>query len=344
VIDNSISNIPTSIMKCQRDQEIHDFFLNLMDYKNNYFLSSDPKDIIHFYEGFESRDELIEWMKERPKGSCEIKEVEGEKDIIVVVPTTDFEGEYAKGCREEIFKGLHIIFVVSGKGNNYFNYAHNCNIGIKKALEYNPKWIVISNDDVFKVDDPSVLKNELMLIDSKTYGILLPRAFNYIYGHTFNINRYTFLYGIFGRLNVQKRDFYRIQRKFGLICGLVNHPSDFPNLFSKLKYIIFAHILTNNKVTIIPFPGYFFVINSNLFVENNELLDETFINAPEDVDLVLRKLLTGIRVTRIRYIIGALVGGSLGNGYDRQLRTISGDIYFFKKEQKSIGGSLCIKE
>jgi GT2 family glycosyltransferase len=108
---------------------------------------------------------------------------------------------------------------------------------------------------------------------------------------------------------------------------------------------IFAHILTNYKVPInIPFLGYFFVINSNLFVENSELFDETFINAHEDVDLALRMLLNGIRVTRIRYSIGPLVGSSLGNGYDRQLRTISGDIYFFKKEQKSIGGSLCTKE
>ena len=34
-----------------------------MDYKNNYFLNSNPKDIIHFYEGFENKEELIDWMK-----------------------------------------------------------------------------------------------------------------------------------------------------------------------------------------------------------------------------------------------------------------------------------------
>jgi len=138
-----------------------------MDYRNNYFLSSNPKDIIHFYEGFENREELIDWMKERPKGSCEIMEVEGEKEIIVVIPTADFKGEYAKRCREEIFTGLHIIFVVSGKGNNYFNYAHNCNVGIKKALEYNPQWIVVSNDDMYKIDDVSKIVKELRQVDGK---------------------------------------------------------------------------------------------------------------------------------------------------------------------------------
>ncbi|MEM3860085.1 MAG: hypothetical protein QW478_11905 [Candidatus Micrarchaeaceae archaeon] len=83
-------------------------------------------------------------MKERPKGRAEIIEVEGDKEIIVVIPTADFNGKYAKECRENIFKGLHIIFVESGFPKDpYFNYAHNCNVGIKKAMEYNPKWIVV---------------------------------------------------------------------------------------------------------------------------------------------------------------------------------------------------------
>jgi len=172
VTNDSRCYIQNSILKCQRDQEFPKFFLSLMDYKNNYFLSSNPKDIIHFYEGFENREELIDWMKERPKGSCEIMEVEGEKEIIVVIPTADFKGEYAKRCREEIFTGLHIIFVVSGKGNNYFNYAHNCNVGIKKALEYNPQWIVVSNDDMYKIDDVSKLVKELRQVDGKVVDVV----------------------------------------------------------------------------------------------------------------------------------------------------------------------------
>jgi len=106
----------------------------------------------------------------RNKGS------EGKKDIIVIIPTADFEGEYAKRCCEEIFKGLHIIFVVSGKGNNYFNYAHNCNVGINKAMEYNPKWVVLSNDDVVKIDEISSLIKELDGINSvKTMAVCRSR-------------------------------------------------------------------------------------------------------------------------------------------------------------------------
>ena len=35
-------------------------------------------------------------MKERPKGIANIHEVEGNKDIIVVIPTADYNGKYAK--------------------------------------------------------------------------------------------------------------------------------------------------------------------------------------------------------------------------------------------------------
>jgi len=106
-------------------------------------------------------------MRERQKGVSYIHEVEESKEIIVVIPTADFNGKYARACREEIFKGLHMVFVESGVGNFYFNYAHNCNIGIKKALEYNPKWIIVSNDDMYKIDDVTKLEDSLLKIDFK---------------------------------------------------------------------------------------------------------------------------------------------------------------------------------
>lgn len=149
-------------------------FFSLIDYPNNYFTSDDPNKIIEFYNSFESCKQLIQWMKDRPKGVANIHEVDGNNDIIVVIPTADFDGKYAKKCRENIFKGLHIIFVEGSEiPDSYFNYAHNCNVGVKKAMEYNPKWIIVSNDDVnsnFKADN---LKAELSKINNKTTNIVL---------------------------------------------------------------------------------------------------------------------------------------------------------------------------
>ena len=95
-------------------------FFSLVDYRNNYFTSDNPDKILEFYNGFETREQLIRWMKERPKGVSNIHVVEGDKDITVVIPTVDFNGKYAKECRESIFKGLCIIFVESGI-DFYFN-------------------------------------------------------------------------------------------------------------------------------------------------------------------------------------------------------------------------------
>ena len=146
-------------------------FFSLVDYRNNYFTSNDPNKIIEFYNGFDNREQLIQWMRERPKGVANIYEVEGDRDIIVVIPTADFNGKYARECRDNIFKGLHIIFVESGEvPDPYFNYAHNCNVGIRKAMEYNPKWIVVSNDDMNKIDEPSILLESLRKLELNKPG------------------------------------------------------------------------------------------------------------------------------------------------------------------------------
>ena len=145
----------------------------MVDYRNNYFTSDDPKKVMEFYNGFDNRDQLIQWMRERPKGVATIHEVEGNKDIIVVIPTADFDGSYSRECRNNIFKGLHMVFVESGEiPDPYFSAAHNVNVGIKRAMEYNPKWIVISGDDMYKIDDVDVLTNELKNINNEEVDIV----------------------------------------------------------------------------------------------------------------------------------------------------------------------------
>ena len=135
-----------SKQQCPLERDDETLFFSLVNYRNILLTSNDPKKILEFYNGFDNRDQLIRWMKERPKGSTYIHEVEGDKDIVVVIPTANFNGIYAVNCRENIFKGLHIIFVENGgKDDFYFNYAHSCNVGIKKAMDYNPKWVVVSN-------------------------------------------------------------------------------------------------------------------------------------------------------------------------------------------------------
>ena len=172
---NSGKFLNNSRLYCHAKYPEKEIFFSLVDYHNNYFTSDDPDKSIEFYKGFDNREQLINWMRERPKGSSNIHEIEGENDIVVVIPTADFNGKFAIDCRESIFKGLHIIFVESGgRGDFYFNIAHNCNVGIRKAMVYNPKWVVVSNDDMYKIDGVEVLKTEIDKVDDDKYDIIFP--------------------------------------------------------------------------------------------------------------------------------------------------------------------------
>jgi len=316
-----------SILRCPKDQELQEFFFSLMDYRNNYFLSKNPKDIIHFYEGFENREELIDWMKERPKGSCEIKEVEGEKDVVVVIPTADFEGKYAKRCREEIFKGLHIIFVVSGIGNNYFNIAHNCNVGIKKAMEYNPKWVVLSNDDMYKIDEVGVLKEEISKTDSENIMIIFayPLAYH-SYWRVAGIRRkniYNFIQLIYYFINKKIKEFTisnYMEKKYDIKLSFIDGTTYISKLAQKMS-------LRNTSKFIMT--GDFGIYNSKfIHLKQNTLFDENFINGHEDMDLSFDFFKKNCKYSFINYKIKGIGGASLGHGVDRGLRSIINTIYF----------------
>jgi len=327
VTNESEYNIEKSILRCLRDQEFPEIFFSVMDYRNNYFLSSDPKDIIHFYEGFENKEELIDWMKERPKGSYEIMEVEGKKDIIVVIPTADFEGEYAKRCREEIFKGLHIIFVVSGKGNNYFNYAHNCNVGINKAMDYNPNWIILSNDDMYKIDDINFLKNELENLDKRNIDIVLGDPPDII-----KIGKPTIIRDIIYFLyNSNVRNRIRLEKYFIKKLKMKIYFTASGTFIDKLLYNNIYEFYSMGVVY-----GSMTILNFRIAKNYNEVLfDETYINGYEDIDFYLRLNMEKVSKGYTKFKVGAIGGASLGkNGSVRTMRDIANLIYFNCKFEK----------
>lgn len=296
-------------------------FFSLVDYRNNYFTSYDPDKIIEFYNGFENRDQLIQWMNERPKGVANIHEIDGDKDIIVVIPTADFNGKYARECRENIFRGLHIIFVESAEiPDPYFNGAHNVNVGIKKALEYNPKWIVFSNDDMIQLDSVKVLKERLSELDENKYDVVLAKPSDY-HSATEKVAKSNLLFKIY--LTVYKnmgRNSMKIHKKFRISY----FPAPTSGIYSMLfrKGYIFTEIQD-------------FAIYSGKWAKDREgnIYDETYINAMEDTDLSIFFSLHKERTTMIDYKIGDLIGSTLGTGLMRDLSSIVGISYFnFKWE------------
>jgi len=326
-------NTHISRKRCPFDRvEKNELSFSLMDYRNGLFTSNDPKKVMEFYDGFENCGELIQWMKERPRGASYIHEVEGDRDIIVVIPTADFNGKYAVNCRENIFRGLHMIFVESGEiPDPYFNGAHNVNIGVKRAMEYNPKWIVFSNDDMYKIDDVEQLRISLSEIPENVDVVYAVSPENRFSDQIY-IGRPTFIYGILNFIRGKKRIAKNIQKKFHLDLEII---SDFyikPRFLKPLvKFLIVRPLKKNSTFINISSFGIF----SSKFIKNSGglIFDEVYINGNEDVDLSYRISTQSINTIQINYKIGDLIGKTLGLSIDRYLRGISCTVYFFSKWQ-----------
>ena len=312
---------------CPVIKEEHEFF-SLVDYRNNKFISSNPEQVIEFYEGFSDSSQLIDWLKNRPKGNCRIKEVDGEKDIIVVVLTMDVNGSFSRECKN-IYKGLHIIFVESGYNNFYFDISHNENIGIKMAMEYNPKWLVLSSDDMYKIDDVSTLTKSLRSLDPKKFSIVFTKETTY-HSVTTQISKARILrkYALLAivpflahKKKVALREMIhvkvnqiKLEEKFG--CEyFTNSPKGLQRLIYKSGFVHKCYMD--------------FAIISAFIVHHFQdyILDETFVNAYDDHDLSLRFFLGNLNYTFIDYRIGDYIGSSMGTGLSRELRNIAGLAY-----------------
>ncbi|WP_188681481.1 glycosyltransferase family 2 protein [Thermogymnomonas acidicola] len=297
-------------------------FFSLVDYRNSYFMSNEPEKILEFYDGFDNRDELIRWMKERPKGVANLYEVEGRKNIIVVIPTADFNGRYARNCREEIFKGLHMIFVESGEfPDPYFNFAHNCNVGIIRAMEYDPEWIVVSNDDMYKISPIEELEEELHRIENTEVYLVMTKYPGELHSLTEYVGTSTFIRKAIMSLSPKYRQKYKIEKKFGL--RVLTWRDWYGGLTSRLLYKEMFHLKATYSFGIIS--GYYASIFQGC------VFDETYQNGMEDIDLSFRVQKSPGRVSFVNYQIGSYSASTMGTGEFRWLRDLSNKLYFQEK-------------
>ena len=299
------------------DVNDNNIFFSLVNYRNEFFSSKDPLKIIEFFDSFENKYSLINWMKERPHGACKIHEVNGDKDIIAIILTADYSGKYSWACRNEVFHGIHMIFVESGEAPDpYFNISHNKNEGLKLALQYNPKWIIISNDDVFKVEDIKILKKELLTFDSNKYDVIRITEGKY-HSRNFYIGLTTKLYSLYiflTRNNISKQ-LLRLQKKFDVRYNMGDWKAKYLRVLKKtIRYVDDTN----------------FYILSGQYVEkqNGQIFDEVFINHREDTDFSLQIKYTNLNDGIARFQIGDLIGSTLGTGPDREMRKLASDIYF----------------
>ena len=283
-----------------------------LDELNRLFTSKNAEDVIKFYDHFDNAEQLIQWMKNRPSAPMKIYEVEGEKDIVIVIPTANHDGEYARNCANEIFKGQQIIFVESS--GPFFNYARSCNFGLKYALKYKPKWVVLSNDDEYKIDDISILKNDLSELDNTAIDNVFVKETKY-HSHPISIykQRLLLLYRNFNRYNKTRLELFK---KYN-IKFLVRQINFYRKFFMKTVYTF--------ELT-----GSFAIFSSN-FLSSGNFLNEAYINSMEDVDLSLRISKGGFKTKYVDFKIGDYIAKSLGWSVSRTLRNVANLTYINKK-------------
>ena len=281
-----------------------------LDELNRLFTSKNAEDVIKFYDHFDTPEQLIDWMKNRPSAPMKIYEVEGNKDIVIVIPTANHEGELAKNCANDIFKGQQIVFVESN--GTFFNYARSCNYGLKYALKYNPKWIILSNDDIYKIDDFSVLKNKLLKINDVEVVFVTPTIY-----HSHDISIYSQrLLLLYRHINKYNSVRLKLFKKYNINL-LVRQMNSIRRIFMKPIYTF--------KLT-----GDFQIFSFNL-VKNTEIFDQAFINSMEDVDFSYKVSKEKIKYTLVDFKIGDYIAKSLGWGVERTIRNISNLAYLNKK-------------
>ncbi|BCU69642.1 hypothetical protein [Stygiolobus caldivivus] len=285
------------------------------------FYSNDPREVLDFYEQFENREGLISWMRERPTAEIKIKESEtGDGEVVVVIPSIN--EEYQKRVLT-VFEGLKVVFVISG--GKFFNYARSVNAGVRYALEnFSPSWIVVSNDDVYKVDQSKVLVDELSTLGGSDVELVYADRGKY---HSYKM----YLFKIaeyfpemivkFGKITrnpiitVQGEAYARFWKRFNTPY-LAMMESQMGPLRGPLKKIIGEEVASFYNV------GSFFII-PRWVAERGNVLDPIFINSHEDVWLSLSTR----KKEFIRYRIREDFGGTLGWTPARFARVFCNEVY-----------------
>ncbi|MGC2288959.1 MAG: hypothetical protein WA688_03785 [Thermoplasmata archaeon] len=262
-------------------------------------------------------------MKQRSTSEPRLREVDGEKDLVVVIPTADYDGEMATRCREEVFKGQHIIFVESREfPDPFFNFAKFVNAGFTRALDYNPDWVAYSGDDVYKIDDLSTLKQGLSRLASRNLKTVFFDPPGTYYSVPSTVVRFNslFLVAMF-LLGGKRKRFSTLLRKYRLRYAPAS-----PTALRKtprFMYEILCRYIDTNSLG----------VYSSAFVKScsGRPFDQVYINSHEETDLAIQLAASPSDYAFVKYRVGTSVGATLGQHEARALRAIAGLSYLNQK-------------
>jgi len=194
-------------------------------------------------------------------------------------------------------------------------------MGIKFAINYRPKWVILSNDDMYEIGPIDTLRISLKKIDEKSIDVVFTRPSKYHLIPVF-FNESTLLRRAYFILFKYRRQHLRIEKKFK--AKFFYSPR-----FGYGRYF-FKH--NNPHISVADFR----ILSSRFLYEKDyKLFDEAHIHGGEDVDLSL-SLLGNKKHCFIDYRMGDYMGPTLGNDINRSLRDIAGYIYLNYKIENNV--------
>ena len=275
---------------------------------DDLFASDKYEDVLKFYDSFTNKEELIAWMRNRPSEKANIKVVEGDTKCVVVIPTKDFNGKLANHCKE-IYKGLTIVFNTSS--GKYWNYARAVNQAYEYAIKhYNPKWVIVSNDDIIKIDN---LPGLILELDKHSDKALIHIEHNH--NNIFCISKESVIRRLGMALGIIDSTRHKLFKKF----GVKYIPIPIERKRDRLFYNKVSEPIRNVRDM--------FIINTSFF--KDKIFDEVFINEAEDVELSLRVKDNSEYLKDFK--VYCMQGSSLGNDKLRRLKSVASLVYLQEK-------------
>ncbi len=299
-----------------------------MDKLLKKFKSDDFKEVVDFYSNFDTSNDIIKWLKMLPSAPVKFFERGKDSDIVIVVTTPDHNSINAYKT-ELLFKEFKIIFVESS--GPYFHLSKAVNLGIHEASKHNPKWIIYSNDDLYKIENTSLLKEQLLSLNHKNIDVVFRRNHKNMQRNS-NVSylqhiglRNIFLSQLISNM-VQKttKEYLNLLEKF-------NMPFIMYDSTAKPFRRFYTRMLMKSKP--LEFPGFsrLFIFNKKYASKHDQIFDEIYRNGSDDLDLDLSLYLDKVKYDFVNFNIGEYGGITLGRGLSRVFRDIANAAYFSDK-------------
>ena len=286
------------------------------------FSSQDPIDVLRFYSSITGIEELVSFASRRPEAEINItikRERKSSGGVSVVVPTPTLGSQRVVDTLR-IYDPLEVILVESS--GPYFNYSRSMNRGIEKAVELDADWIILSNDDLFKVDP---IENLVHYLENESSEVVMaaPGYIQNVWYHTTSV----FLSKARRRQNNQAMR--KFQTKYNI---LADYPVIKNGLHYYLQLLYYRYLKLQSSIVSFYNFGDFCVLGSKIARKHN--FDEAFQNRVEDIDLSLRLKTSGAKVKVSPFRIGSRIRSTIGKSETDNLRFLLNSIYFSHKVEK----------